>query len=103
MRLPAGLSAWSRTASKFAGRRRSHAHWMRCAPRRACEGGKRLAALARAFAASTSRSRGGASVTKRIDELARRLGDLLNRAGERLLVCFGGAREAAQLSDELQS
>src|SRR5262249_61963458 len=33
------------------------------ARRRGCEGGKRLATLARAFAASTSRSRGGASVT----------------------------------------
>jgi hypothetical protein len=39
---------------------------------------------------------------ERIEKLARRLCDLVHRAAERQMVCFGGARETTQFSDELQ-
>src|SRR5260221_13727291 len=73
---------------------------MRQARGRRSEAPKRFAALARAFAASASRSRGGASVTRELRKLARRLLDLLHRPAECQLVCFGWARETTQLADE---
>jgi len=96
MRLPLGFLQCSRAATNYGDRNASgaapplrDAETVRCPGARLCSLG---------FATT------GRSVSdEKVEKLARRLLDLLHRPPERQLVWFGGARETAQLADELQA
>ena len=69
---------------------------------RQAQAANRLAARARAFAASTSRSFGGAAATRSSRQVRRDVRDLVDRAVEHLGVRARGLRRAAHLADVLE-
>jgi hypothetical protein len=68
----------------------------------ACAAPKRFADRARAFIASTARSRGGELVTRESEQMLRGVSDIINSPIESCLVCLGRLRETTELPDELK-